>query len=145
MKSLFVYGTLVAPEVIQTLLGRLPKRSAARLEGFVRHPVKEQWFPGLISSSKHITKGVLYCDLMPQEMKRLDWFEDSEYERRDVTVCLEDGSQRQTQVYVWTNPHAELDLSQEWSYENFREQFLDWYLENTVRPCRRELDRLDGY
>ena len=37
---------------------------------------------------------------------------------------------------------SQLDLSKEWSYDNFVTTHLDWYLDNTVRPCREELVRL---
>lgn len=154
-------------------LGRLPPREDAALAGYIRHPVKSQVFPGLIRSSRAAaddssdpatgtTSGVVYYDIRPSEMRRLDWFEDKEYTRTDVRASLTnrnrktnlDGSDGAaetdddallfaTQTYVWTNPVDELDVSLgDWSYENFRERHLDWYLENTVRPCREELDRL---
>jgi Gamma-glutamyl cyclotransferase, AIG2-like len=49
LPNLFVYGTLMAPEVVQTLIGRLPKQQPARLFGYRRHPVKSHVFPGLIA------------------------------------------------------------------------------------------------
>ena len=153
-KSLFVYGTLVAPQVIETLMGRVPACREARLTGYSRHPVRQQMYPGLIvADSSSSCLGVLYTDLTPPELKRLDWFEDVDYARREVSVTLLDWNQKTdpsptsecpTETYVWTNPLSELDLSQEWSFEKFRDENLHHYLSRTVRPCRRELDRL-GY
>jgi Gamma-glutamyl cyclotransferase, AIG2-like len=49
----------------------------------------------------------------------------------------------QAQAYIWRNDLiSQLDLSKSWSYENFVEQHLEWYLEHTVRPCRDEMIRL---
>ena len=140
--SVFVYGTLMAPEVIETLLGRVPPMTSARLTNYVRHPVKQQVFPGLIAKQNHITTGYLVQNLQDSELIRLDWFEDKEYKRLDCVVeTLEDGKSYRTQVYLWNNPLEELDISQEWDYEHFRGNNLQWYLTNTVEPCRTELDR----
>ena len=151
-KSLFVYGTLMAPQVIETLIGRVPAFCQARLTGYIRHPVRTRMYPGMIASSDSRSSclGILYTGLTPPELKRLDWFEDTDYTRRKVSVILleTDGDQKKdppasdypTEAYVWTNPLSELDLSQEWSFEKFRDENLQDYLARTVRPCRRELD-----
>ena len=144
-RSLFVYGTLMAPQVMQTLVGRLPVCRPATLPGYSRHPVVNCVFPGIIVASDMIpqggqtaVQGLLYSDLTVDEMAVLDWFEDNEYTRHDVTVLLEEDEEQTTQVYVWTNPLKELDLSQPWDYELFRTQRLSHYLSHVVEPCRLE-------
>jgi gamma-glutamylcyclotransferase (GGCT)/AIG2-like uncharacterized protein YtfP len=143
--SLFVYGTLMAPEVIQLLIGRAPPGRSARLLGnYVRHPVHRHVFPGLIRAAidEPTVKGILYSDLTGSEMKRLDWFEGEEYTKQQCTVELEDDVEPcEAVVYLWTNPVSELDVTKQWFYENFREKHLKDYLKDTVRPCRDELDR----
>jgi len=147
-RSIFVYGTLMAPEVVTTLLRRQPQATKACVEGYIRHPVINHVFPGLIACSQsHKMTGILYQELSPQELKILDWFEDEEYTRIDVTVNLikeDESSNVNTQLYLWTNPLTQLDCSKEWNYQQFRATKLDWYLEHTVRPTRQELDRM-GY
>ena len=138
----------MAPEVIQTLIGRLPPGQAAHLRGaFRRHPVQNYFFPGLVRAEDESTaqpvKGVLYKDLSVNEMKRLDWFEGDEYDKISCEVEVADSSEMvETQVYLWVKPIEELDVTQSWSYEQFREQNLEKYLEQTVRPCRDHLDRI---
>lgn len=165
-QSLFVYGTLMSPQVIETLIGRFPGCVDACLAGYSRHPVRGQVFPGMVrvgadhsnrqQQSSVVTAGVLYQDLTVNEMKRLDWFEDVEYTRQCVTVVqtnpVDDDSssrhlqqqQQDTETYVWTNPLDELNLKMEWSYQEFLDTHLENYLRDTVQPCRVELDRL-GY
>lgn len=164
----------MAPEVMQTLLGRLPSGRPAILAGHIRHPVRKQVYPGMIpttvgtASDQHATKtstrGILYTGLTPPEMKRLDWFEDVDYSRRQVVVSLLDtktdeasvfskssaadatvllGEEKTAETYIWTNPLSELDLTQEWSFEKFCADNLTSYLSNTVEPCRLELDRMN--
>lgn len=184
--SCFVYGTLMSPEVLQTLLGRVPAMiQPAFLPNHTRHPVRDQVFPGVIPSSTSSTssvstdhqsqdygnndefcsdggvKGILLRGLTQEEMKVLDWFEDEEYQRRNVLVrapkqerntTLADATSLSlpsgglesilTQAYIWTNPTSELDVTRDWSFELFRKTKLLWYLQHTVRPCREELNRL---
>ncbi|GKY96274.1 hypothetical protein MPSEU_000586900 [Mayamaea pseudoterrestris] len=142
-QSLFVYGSLMAPEVMQAVIGRLPPSCPATLAGYVRHPVRNQVYPGLVScnervgesndseqcSSSSSTLGVLYTDLNSHEMDKLDWFESTDYTRTAVSVTLpNEGFTQPTQVYVFTNPIDQLDTSRDWSLEDFRKHHLEQFL-----------------
>jgi gamma-glutamylcyclotransferase (GGCT)/AIG2-like uncharacterized protein YtfP len=152
--SLFVYGTLMAPEVMHLLLDRNPPHEPARLPGYVRHPVLTKVYPGMVVANHPqatdrttAVRGMLYTQLTPGEMKRLDWYEGTAYTRIEVQVETTDAKADEAAAttataYVWSNPAAELDVSQDWSYQHFRDQNMKWYLDNTVQPCREELDRL---
>jgi len=140
--SIFVYGTLMSPQVLRVLLGRIPIcQSPAFLKDYQRHPVINEVFPGMIPSSGGKTQGVLMQSLTPQEMRVLDYFEGDEYTRRDVTVSY-NGVTHETQTYVWSNPLSELALDKEWEYQQFCDEKLEWYLATTVRPYRQEMDEL---
>ena len=152
LSTAFCYGTLMAPEVMQVLLGRVPSYQAAVLLGsFRRHPVRTFMFPGLIRAEGDLSntvqqriQGVLYQDLSADELKRLDYFEGPEYNKIPCDVeTVETNEKVATQLYLWTNPSRDLDLTQTWSYEYFYSNDLDQYLEKVVRPCRDELDKLD--
>jgi len=143
----------MAPEVVQTLIGRAPRTTPAILLGsFRRHPVKNFLFPGLVRAAEEDAQrvqGILYRDLSVNEMQRFDFFEGDEYDKIACEVeTLEDESKHNnkeriaTQVYLWTNPMSELDLTQLWSYERFYKENLETYLERVVRPCREELDAI---
>jgi gamma-glutamylcyclotransferase (GGCT)/AIG2-like uncharacterized protein YtfP len=155
--SLFVYGTLMSPEVVNVLLGRVPPHEPAVLRGdFARHPVRSRVYPGMVfvNSRKNegaaAVHGLLYSQLSPSEMERLDWFEGDTYKRIDVTVeTVADGNRGSSSkplvtvnTYVWSNPIDELDVSQDWSYNHFRTQYLERFLQDTVQECRDELERL---
>ena len=138
---------------MQTLLGRVvveefPK---AQLCGYSRHPVKNFVFPGMIPSQQSkIVNGYLLKNLDSVEMKLMDWFEGDEYERRLVKVSTLKNDDSNTKnaiidayAYIW-KPHllGELILEAEWCYDTFCTDHLDWYMENTVRPCRAEMESL---
>lgn len=46
-----------------------------------------------------------------------------------------------TQAYIWIKDISQLDLTKEWDYKHFRKEHLDWYLKNTVKPCRVEAEK----
>jgi gamma-glutamylcyclotransferase (GGCT)/AIG2-like uncharacterized protein YtfP len=142
--SVFVYGTLMAPEVLKVLIGRIPECSrSALLLNYRRHPVKDYVFPAVIPcESGTMTEGILLHDLSKTEMKVLDCFEGEEYFRADVTVTTSEGETMDSQCYVWSKPQDQLDLTKDWDYYSFRNSKLNWYLASTVLPCRRELDRV---
>ena len=103
--SVFIYGTLMAPQVLKGLIGRVPDLvEPAILSNYRRHPVKEHVFPGIIpcSTGASKTQGLLLEGLSENELKVLDWYEGEEYIRRDVKVKC-DGISHETQCYVWSN------------------------------------------
>ena len=81
-------------------------------------------------------------DLSLEEMRILDWFEGDEYLRQSVTVQWDDGVTRKVESFVWNKGWDELDMEREWDYQHFSETKLEWYLANTVWPCRLEIDNL---
>lgn len=159
----FVYGTLMSQHVQQTLLGRVPnKKSKAFLpKNYSRHPVKGQVYPGVIRTDQsvpirsnlnlaeledHSVNGMILMDLDDNDMKILDWFEDVEYERVIVPIYSIEGEDDKinlidANVYVWVAGESQLDLTESWNYEQFISTKLDWYLQHTVIPCRREIER----
>eukprot|EP00543_Licmophora_paradoxa_P000375 CAMPEP_0202442968 /NCGR_PEP_ID=MMETSP1360-20130828/2322_1 /ASSEMBLY_ACC=CAM_ASM_000848 /TAXON_ID=515479 /ORGANISM="Licmophora paradoxa, Strain CCMP2313" /LENGTH=161 /DNA_ID=CAMNT_0049058507 /DNA_START=75 /DNA_END=560 /DNA_ORIENTATION=+ len=145
--SLFVYGTLMSPRVLKILIGRVPGiLQPVVLNHHCRHPVIDEVFPGMIPGVGSTT-GVLLQGLSPNELTVLDWFEGDEYTRKDVEVqkILSDElapRKFSTQCYIWANGITELDQSCEWDYKTFEKTKLNWYLKNSVRPCRAELNSL---
>jgi hypothetical protein len=116
---------------------------------YIRHPVNLCLYPDLLRggdapqmpAAGTAVQGILYSDLTPPEMKRLDWFEGKGYTKEQCTVMSEDVDCGAV-VYLWANPVSELDLTKVWSYKKFREQHLEEYLIRSVQPCRDKLDRV---
>mmetsp|Transcript_38619 Transcript_38619/g.78902 ORF Transcript_38619/g.78902 Transcript_38619/m.78902 type:complete len:206 (-) Transcript_38619:372-989(-) len=124
-----------------------------------------------VSSDSYGVRGMLLTGMRPHELERFDWFEDegNDYVRLDVNVRVEKGHRESdrvispseqirftngdisinnsdweeisTQAYIWARPISDLDTKSTWSYDNFRERNLAWYLSSTVKYCRQELDR----
>ena len=83
---LFVYGSLLFPEVLQALLHRVPDRKPAVAEGWRVVALEERPYPGLVPVAGQ-AHGMLVTGLTADEWQILDAFEDDIYEllRLDVT------------------------------------------------------------
>ncbi|CAM9662340.1 unnamed protein product [Choristocarpus tenellus] len=87
-KTLFVYGSLMQPEVLQVLLGRVPPTNKGILHGYHRYRIKEQVYPAIFPCEGSSVEGLLLPGLSPREQYILDLFEDEDYQKVDVDVRL---------------------------------------------------------
>lgn len=65
-KTAFVYGTLMAPEVVQALIKRVPPMKPATLTGYKRHSVKGVVFPAIVSEDQAFVQGMVSWMLTTQ-------------------------------------------------------------------------------
>jgi hypothetical protein len=83
--GLFVYGTLLFPEVQRALLLRVPTRRPATAAGWRVAALEGRIYPGLVAADGSAS-GALLLDLTPSEWRVIDAFEDDEYELRPIVV-----------------------------------------------------------
>ncbi|MEN9580434.1 MAG: Gamma-glutamyl cyclotransferase, AIG2-like, partial [Pseudomonadota bacterium] len=57
--QLFVYGTLLVPEVVSEVIGRLPEARLATLAGYARFRMVGKHYPGLRAESGVSTDGAV--------------------------------------------------------------------------------------
>jgi|Transcript_2824 gamma-glutamylcyclotransferase (GGCT)/AIG2-like uncharacterized protein YtfP len=57
--SRFVYGSLMAPEVLHALLGRVPAKTPGTVLGYARHPLKNRAYPGMVRVEDNESSSVL--------------------------------------------------------------------------------------
>lgn len=82
--AVFVYGTLMADEVVRLLLKRVPPSRPATLSGHRRHAIKGQVFPAIVpvpTPAEASVKGKVLMELTPKELEILDGEEGRERER----------------------------------------------------------------
>jgi ADP-ribose pyrophosphatase len=76
MTSLFFYGTLCDPELLEIVLGRKADGiSQASLPNHQVYWAKEEPFPMIVSEDGATAYGVLVKDVTPEELGRLDFYE----------------------------------------------------------------------
>ncbi|KAF5754008.1 putative gamma-glutamyl cyclotransferase [Helianthus annuus] len=129
--AVFVYGSLLADDVVQVLLNRVPQVSPAILNGYHRFSIKGRDYPAILPVENKKVTGRVLTGLSATELDILDMYEDDKYDKRVVDVSLLDASEvLQAYAYVWGNS-TDPDLYGEWDFEEFKESKLKDYLERT--------------
>ncbi|XP_024363003.1 AIG2-like protein D isoform X3 [Physcomitrium patens] len=85
VRNVFVYGSLLAPEVLTALLHRVPPASLAVVHDYHRFSIKNRIYPAVLPSKGDKVFGKVLFDLSDQELHILDEFEDIEYTRLIVS------------------------------------------------------------
>ncbi|XP_059461028.1 AIG2-like protein D [Corylus avellana] len=130
--NVFVYGSLLADDVVKVLLKRIPPSSSASLNGFHRFSVKGRVYPAILPvENKKVTGKVLFGITNP-ELDILDTFEDVEYERRTVEVSVTDNSEKlQAHTYVWTDKN-DPNLYGDWDFEEWKGVHMNDFIKMTT-------------
>lgn len=130
----FTYGTLLSPQVLQVVLGRVPDRVDAELKGYSRHPINGQCYPAVRPCDGKSVQGSLLRSLTASELLAMDGFEDPAYERCILPVWLSDDNVVMARVWARTaDDVADLDLTKDWNYE----YYLSAHEESYILRCAR--------
>ncbi|KAJ6295213.1 hypothetical protein OIU78_023263 [Salix suchowensis] len=115
--NVFVYGSLLADDVVRALLSRIPQSSSAILNGHHRFSIKGRVYPAILPVENKKVTGKVLQGITDLELYILDEFEDVEYERVTVDVSLMDSSNKsQAFAYVWSDKN-DPNLYGEWDFE----------------------------
>src|SRR5262245_7057245 len=118
----FTYGTLMFPEVRQSVVGRSFVTVSGEAPGFRIFRVRDAVFPGISEASQaDSVPGVVYLDVDPESTARLDRFEDDFYERRAIPVDCNDGRRRMAEAYVVPDANRNVLTCEPWTRESFLE------------------------
>ncbi|KAK6158640.1 hypothetical protein DH2020_005954 [Rehmannia glutinosa] len=131
ISNVFVYGSLLADDVVRVLLSRIPPSSLAILPDYHRFSIKNCVYPAIVPVENKKVLGKVLVGITPPELRILDLFEGDEYERRTVDVFLEDsGEKLQTHTYVWGNK-TDPNLYGEWIFEEWKVLHMDYFVTMT--------------
>src|SRR5256885_165612 len=118
--NVFTYGTLMFPEVWQAVVGRSYKSVAGTVAAFQVFCVRDAVFPGIVAGSRECAvPGVVYLDVDPESLDRLDRFEDDFYERRTISVDCSDSLHRLAEAYIVPPVNRSLLTNEPWDRESF--------------------------
>jgi gamma-glutamylcyclotransferase (GGCT)/AIG2-like uncharacterized protein YtfP len=124
---LYAYGTLQVPAIVARIVGRELVGRPARLSGYSRYRISDRPYPAIVQAPDGEVDGVLYLGLDTAEMDRLDRYEGHLYERRQVLVCVDDGSISAV-TYVLRPEHAHRLSQEPWDLASFERDHLESYL-----------------
>lgn len=104
---------------------------AATLKDFKRSRIRGEEYPGIVAHPGAEVEGILYLDLDPKAIARLDTFEGAQYSRQEVQVTTQHGPYS-AMSYVIKPEYSDLLTGQAWSYSHFlafgKAKFLEAYL-----------------
>lgn len=143
MSTCFVYGTLMFPEVLKALTGRVLHSEPAVIHNYRRYAIKNQVFPATVpsSTSADTVTGLVLFDLQPQDLEILDAFEGDEYYKvpikatllqqksttESATIQSTITKEVETFVYIWQKSLMHLLLPKGWDPDVFIQQHLESY------------------
>jgi len=86
--DLFVYGTLMVPEVMRRVCGHGRPGEPALLHDHRRRQVRGEVYPAIVPRVGEAVGGILYRGMTPVQLAALDAFEGRMYRREVVTVVV---------------------------------------------------------
>ena len=121
------------PQVWQTVVGRAFETVEGSAAGYEIFRVRGAVFPGIADATDAcVVSGIVYLEVDPDLVARLDRFEGEFYERRAIPVSCSDGRDRVAEAYVVPRTHREGLTSEPWTRESFLavgglERFINEY------------------
>lgn len=134
--NVFVYGTLIVPEVMELVSGRAHVHAPGRLEGFARYLLVDRVYPGIVPAADGATEGRVYFDVDADGLARLDWYEADEYDREGLVVEIADGRRVEAETYVIAPEHHGIVSRAPWDEARFRAEHLARFLEHVREDMR---------
>ncbi len=130
MKQLFVYGTLMFPEIREKLTGKTFKTSPALLPGYRRTKVKDADYPAIVKNPDAEVEGILLEDVDEQTIEILSFFEGDEYKTQYVEVFS--GNRKiPALTFVWAT-REKLLPDEDWDITEFEAGSLKLYVKKIV-------------
>ena len=129
MTNVFVYGTLLVPAMMETVVGRPLASAPATLHGYRRSQLTGCYYPGIVPAEGQQVAGRVYQGVESEELERLDFFEGPEYKRQSVQLVGEDNQPVAADTYVLVPAEQGRLVGVDWDVEPFCEQHLEEFLE----------------
>ena len=130
MQNIFVYGTLLSPEIITKLTGKTFKTTPAVLSGYKKYCVKGCDYPAVIQIDDSITSGMVLENVDDYSLYVISFYEGNEYEKLKVTINLNDES-KEVLVFVWVKGQELLE-NKEWDFRHFQKNKLKYYIDVVI-------------
>lgn len=139
MQHIFVYGSLLFPEITKKLTGKSFKTLPATLEGYKMSCVKGCDYPAITQQEGSKTVGLLIENTDDLSLSIISFYEGDEYEKRPVTVNS-DGKSVTALTFVWVNKNDLLD-DEDWDFQHFEKTSLEYYLNEVIPETLEEFHR----
>lgn len=127
--NIFTYGTLMFSPVWDTIVKANYRASSATLRGYSRRKIINDIYPvAFEADDKDFINGIVYYDVEPADISRLDEFEGSYYRRTLISAELKNQTPIPADVYVIKPRYRHLISSQEWNPDDFQQRCLSEFM-----------------
>lgn len=129
MVNVFVYGTLLVPELMRVVSGREYPSVEAIAHGYARSRLAGRVYPGIVATAGSQAPGRVYLEVSQESLRRLDYFEGPEYVRGPLEVTLQDGSRLDALAYIVPSEKRSLLTGEAWGVDHFRARDCQAFVE----------------
>ncbi len=149
-KNIFVYGSLMFPEIVEALTGRQIEMVDAVLDGYKRYQIfdgdEPRSYPAIQKTEGESVTGRILLNVDEEDLQILDYFEDVGYDRKTERVVI-DGVEVEVEVYTWPEDlgrEINGELKGEWGErqsEEFRKKYLQYYVEELIPKVLKDYEK----
>src|SRR5262245_25048677 len=118
MPHVFTYGSLMFPEVWRIVAGREFRTVEGVVSGYSIFRVKDAAYPGIVADAGSVVRGLVYLDVDPQSLARLDTFEGEFYVRLSLPINCQDGDCRAADAYTIPDRNRHVLTAEPWTAES---------------------------
>ena len=130
-QHVFVYGSLMYLPVWSQVVQGVYACENAVATGFQRYAVPNETYPGMVRDQAAQVQGIVWLNVQPHDLARLDAFEGAEYQRETIEVKLnKDGSSMRAGAYLWRDSSLLSDAL--WSVATFERDGMHAFLNKHV-------------
>jgi gamma-glutamylcyclotransferase (GGCT)/AIG2-like uncharacterized protein YtfP len=103
-------------------------RTAAVLSGYTRYLLANKHYPGIVAQVNAAVNGVLYRNLSPHVLQRLDRYEDDFYQRQRIRILSASGDPLDVWTYIIPGDKQYLQSQMPWDRRYFTKHRLRHFL-----------------
>jgi len=132
-KPLFVFGTLLDPDIKEEVFGSEIKNITAQkafAKGFTAKEYPGHSYPILLKHDGSTTQGLMLCGLSELATKRLAFYEGDLYQLQTITVEIE--TKHTVEAIYHATGNIEANSFKKWTLSDWQENHKDDYL----KKCR---------
>jgi gamma-glutamylcyclotransferase (GGCT)/AIG2-like uncharacterized protein YtfP len=114
----FAYGSLMYDSVWSRVVAGSYERTVSMLRGYKRRLLRGRVYPALLPGGPDdIVNGVVYLDVLKEDILRLDLFEGELYRRDGVLCQIREDTHIPAQTFLLKPEHYHLAIDRNWEPE----------------------------
>ena len=135
--NVFTYGSLMFERVWARVVGGVYERFNVTMYGYLRRKLKERAYPALIPGTRSDSvDGVLYLNIHPSDLLRLDLFEGDYYRKEKAECRIPGGEVTSAWVYLLKDRYYDLLEDAPWDPA--------WFAETGIRSFLKKYEGFES-